>query len=282
MAAQILNQKDYLGGSAAILNHLLALNSSSEILMPANKSDKKLLKKLKNKNIFLTSKWKVPVKTRFLESFKNRKIFEVQEITNKIWDMDNESKFIKKIGQIIKRFDLILIADFGHGLFSPKIIDFIEKQKKFKSANVQTNSYNYGFNLITKYKNLDYFCIDKVEMSLATQDNTNDINVLNKKLLNKMKKKTDFCITRGKDGASMVKQNKLHNSCPVMFADPVDTVGAGDAFFTLSSVLKQMKVEDDLNLFLSNCYAGLKTRVIGNSRPVTLLELQRAIDYLLK
>ena len=80
----------------------------------------------------------------------------------------------------------------------------------------------------------------------------------------------------------MVKQNKLHNSCPVMFADPVDTVGAGDAFFTLSSVLKQMKVEDDLNLFLSNCYAGLKTRVIGNSRPVTLLELQRAIDYLLK
>lgn len=282
VAAQILNQNDYLGGSAAILNHLLALNSNSEILMPANKSDNKYLKKLKNKNIFLTSKWKVPVKTRFLENFKNRKIFEVQKITNKIWDTDNESKFIKKIGQIIKRFDLILIADFGHGLFSSKIIDFIEKQKKFKSANVQTNSYNYGFNLITKYKNLNYFCIDKVEMSLATQDNTNDINVLNKKLLNKMKKKTDFCITRGKDGASMVKQNKLQNSCPVMFADPVDTVGAGDAFFTLSSVLKQMKVEDDLNLFLSNCYAGLKTRVIGNSRPVTLLELQRAIDYLLK
>ena len=112
--------------------------------------------------------------------------------------MDNESKFIKKIGQIIKRFDLILIADFGHGLFSPKIIDFIEKQKKFKSANVQTNSYNYGFNLITKYKNLDYFCIDKVEMSLATQDNTNDINVLNKKLLNKMKKKPTFVLQEEK------------------------------------------------------------------------------------
>ena len=281
VATKILNQENYLGGSIAILNHLLALNSNAQLLIPANKSDNKYLKGVKKKHIFKTSKWKIPIKTRYLELFKNRKIFEVQKIDGNIWNDDSEKKFILKLKNLTKKVDVILVADFGHGLFTPKIIKFLESQKKFISVNVQTNAYNYGFNLITKYKKIDFFCIDKVEMSLATQDNTSDLSILNRKLVKIMGRKTDYCLTRGKDGASMVSKNKIID-CPVMFENPIDTVGAGDAFFTLSSILKKINVDNDLNLFLSNCYAGLKTKVVGNSRPVTIFELQRTIDYLLK
>lgn len=281
VATKIIKQEDYLGGSAAILNHLLALNSNAQLLIPANKLDFKYLKKLENKNIFETKKWRIPIKSRFVDFFKVRKIFETQKIDDKIWNLDEEEKFIRKIKNIVNKFDLILIADFGHGLFSPKIINFIESLKIFKSANVQTNAYNYGFNLITKYQKIDYFCIDVIEMKLATQDNVSELFTLNQKLKKKMKRHLDYAITLGKDGASIIEKNKILN-CPVMFDEVLDTVGAGDAFFTISSILKKMKIDNDLNLFLSNCYAGLKTKVVGNSRPVTLLELQRTIEYLLK
>ena len=52
-------------------------------------------------------------------------------------------------------------------VYLKKIINRINKITKFKCLMAQTNSLNYGFNLITKYNNCDYFCIDKREADLA-------------------------------------------------------------------------------------------------------------------
>ena len=62
------------------------------------------------------------------------------------------------------------MTDFGHGLLSNEIINEISKSKKFLAINAQTNSANRGYNLITKYKNADYICIDEPEFRLAMHD----------------------------------------------------------------------------------------------------------------
>ena len=69
--------------------------------------------------------------------------------------------------------------------------------------------------------------------------------------------------------------------CPIFFEDIIDTTGAGDAFLALTSLLVQQKVDSVLIPFLGNCIAGLKTRIVGNKKPVSKLDLIRTANSIL-
>ena len=80
----------------------------------------------------------------------------------------------------------MIIHDFGHGLITKKIIDFVQKKSKYLSINVQTNSSNIGFNYITKFKKTNYFSIDEPEARLALSDNDSNTEKLFLKLRKKL------------------------------------------------------------------------------------------------
>ena len=63
-----------------------------------------------------------------------------------------------------------MINDFGHGMITDKMISLIEKKFKNIFINVQTNSSNLGYNLITKYNRCSYFTVDEPEARLATKN----------------------------------------------------------------------------------------------------------------
>ena len=71
--------------------------------------------------------------------------------------------------------------------------------KKILAINAQTNSANRGYNLITKYKNADYICIDEPEFRLAMHDKNTSLKnlLLNSKNLPNSKV---FIVTTGSDG----------------------------------------------------------------------------------
>ena len=56
-------------------------------------------------------------------------------------------------------YDLVLVADFGHGLLDARKINrtIAEKKRTFVAAMAQVNSSNYGYNLPTKYVGADYY-----------------------------------------------------------------------------------------------------------------------------
>ena len=82
------------------------------------------------------------------------------------------------------KYDIVLAADFGHGLAeNSKAISI--KQNSF--ANVQTNSYNRGFNLITKYDSANFACVDGPEARLALADNVNSIENISSQTLKKLR-----------------------------------------------------------------------------------------------
>jgi bifunctional ADP-heptose synthase (sugar kinase/adenylyltransferase) len=92
--------------------------------------------------------------------------------------------------------------------------------------------------------------------------------------------KPPFSITLGENGSVHVTENSIYTS-PTYFSKPIDTTGAGDAFFALSSVLTYMKVPDILIPFLSNIFAGLKTNITGNEKPVDKIDFIKSIRALL-
>ena len=63
-----------------------------------------------------------------------------------------EKKILDFLKENIKFYDLVIISDFGHGLMTPKIINFLIRAAKKLSINTQTNSTNFGFNLLSKYQ----------------------------------------------------------------------------------------------------------------------------------
>jgi hypothetical protein len=58
-------------------------------------------------------------------------------------------------------------------------------------------------------------------------------------------------------------------------------MGSGDAYFSISSLLSKVKCDAALIPFISNCYAGLKTRVLGNDPIITKVDLIKTINGIL-
>ena len=83
------------------------------------------------------------VKTRWVLEPFNQKLFETVDKNRirKIWEVTADN---------LNKKDLVVVADFGHGLVEgTATADAICQGAKFLALTVQTNSLNYGFNLIT-------------------------------------------------------------------------------------------------------------------------------------
>ena len=208
-----------------------------------------------------------------------RKMFEV-------YDMDDspikkeENKIILEIKKNLPNIDLIIVTDFGHGLLSNEIINEISKSKKFLAINAQTNSANRGYNLITKYKNADYICIDEPEFRLAMHDKNTSLKklLLNSKNLPNSKV---FIVTTGKDGC-LIKTKKEIIEIPAFTNTVVDTIGAGDAFFVISSLFAYLNSSLVDIGFVGNVSGALKVNILGHSSNIKKSQLLKFIESVIK
>src|SRR6202030_3948383 len=69
-------------------------------------------------------------------------------------------------------YDLVLVADFGHGLLDAKAINgqIAERRRSFVGAMAQVNSSNYGYNLPTRYAGADYYSVNRTEAELCLRE----------------------------------------------------------------------------------------------------------------
>ena len=275
----------YLGGSYSIAKNISSFVKRVEIVSIGDfsQSQASLLKKesskIKNFKLnLIKDDFHSIVKKRYINQ-SNKKLFEEYVMTG-LKNFTKENYLLKKI----YNYDLVILADFGHGLISNNIINHLSKKTKFLSINVQTNSENRGYNFVTKYKKADYVCIDRQELRLAMSDRYSSIYFLIKKLFNKIKVKT-ITITLGKEGIELAekKGNKINTfSLPGFETNPIDTLGAGDAVFGISSLLVKKKTDFKLVAIISNLIGAMKTRIIGHSASISKVDLIKSLTYTLK
>ena len=51
------------------------------------------------------------------------KLFGVYETNDEMLDNNQEAILYKKIKNVIKNFDLVIVSDFGHGLITKKFLN---------------------------------------------------------------------------------------------------------------------------------------------------------------
>ncbi len=270
-------EENYIGGIFATANHLSQFSNNVTLLtmigdkgFNKNKIFSKLEKNIKNK-IYIKKNFMTLEKTRYLHKDSNNKLFQKANYRDFKTTSKIENQIIKFLNLNIKKYDVVIVNDFGHGLISQKIKKIIQRKSKFLALNVQTNSANSGYNYVSLYNKANYITLDEPEARLSTQDNASE----SKKLFKKIFKNTKFkycSITHGKNGTRI---SNLKNTVyvPVFSDQAIDTVGAGDAYFAITSIFMNHTKDMDIIGFVGNLAGAIQISYLGHQKFVKQNEL---------
>jgi len=125
-------------------------------------------------------------------------------------------------------YDVVLAADFGHGLITPRAVELMSKKSRFLSVMTQINAANIGFHTISKYPKADYICIQEGEIRLDHRNRRDDLKPLIKGLAERLSAST-IMVTRGTAGTLLYRKADGFSECPAFAIKVVDRIGAGDA-----------------------------------------------------
>ena len=177
----------------------------------------------------------------------------------------------------IPKADLIIAQDFGHGFYK-KNKNLLQKNHKKLSINVQTNSLNYGFNIINKqYKKAKIFSLDERELELFSSAKELNHKICLKDLTNEMNARKGF-LTCGAKFSLLFSKNKFFK-IPVINKKTTDTVGAGDIFHAIASVSSSVTNDDNFTLFLAQVAGAHAVDILGNSDYPKLNEIIDTVKF---
>ena len=83
---------------------------------------------------------------------------------------EEEKEVDQKLKLLLKKHDLVIVVDYGHGLLTKKIIKTLESGSSYLAVNTQLNSFNQGYHSISKYKQADYVCVHSGELRYDYRD----------------------------------------------------------------------------------------------------------------
>ena len=220
-------------------------------------------------------------KRRFVDPSYMRKLFEVYFMDDEPLSAELQAEVDDKIAELAPQSDLVIVTDFGHGLLGDSSVATLMETAPFLAVNTQSNSANLGYNLITKYPKADYICIDTPEARLAVSDRLSSVG----DIVHRLQELVDcpkMIITHGKHGCVTYDRGGAVHTIPAFAGNVVDTVGAGDAFLSITAPLVAAGGSVHQVGFIGNVVGALKVEIVGHRRSVDKPSLIKAITGLLK
>lgn len=212
------------------------------------------------------------IKQRFVEPLTEgkelSKLFSVNYI-----DRDPPSARIQKliaerIDAEIEKADVVLLTDFGHGMLPAPIRKLIQDRAPFLALNCQTNSNNHGFNIISRqYQRADAFTLDEQELMLSSGQRHLDFPAELKALQKQLGARYGW-LTRGPTLTVGLLDDQPPALCPPLEYEVVDTIGAGDAFFSLAALAAAQDLPIPLATFIGQLAGAQAVKIVGNRHPI--------------
>lgn len=215
---------------------------------------------VKSVDVFTNTNYEI-VKTRYIDAFDKKKHVEINKF---------ETKNFPKLSIDTSKYDLTIVADFGHGFCNNLTIN------DGFHLMCQTNSNNFGFNRISKWKKYrkKSVCLDLREASLQMNKNISDTEQDIFEVYNYEMNTEDLFITLGGKG-SVYCDGKKTLQHPAYPSKIVDTIGAGDTYFAFACLISALQ-KDNKELSIPSLAASLSTTWLCNEKSVTKESL---LDY---
>lgn len=221
------------------------------------------------------------IKRRFIEGYSLNKLFEVYVMDSAGLCNQKDSQLCKWVQDQAADYDLIIAADFGHGAISDDLIDALEKCAPFLAVNTQANAGNRGFHTISRYHRADYVCIAEHEIRLEARQLNGDLKPMIERLAQNLSCK-QFVVTMGRRGALVRNHTGDFIEVPSFAQNVVDRVGAGDAFFAVTSLAAVQSEAAELIGFIGNVVGSLAVEIVGNKKAIDRQSTQKFITNLLR
>jgi len=277
----------YAGGILAMANHLSDFCSEITCLtyLGEHGEHEAIVRNsvAKNVNLDIIYKKDSPtiVKTRFLEEYLRQKLFEEYEINDDFLELDQQNELIRKMDGLLKSHDLVIVADYGHGLLNDVSIDYLTQHAKYLAVNTQANAGNNGFNFISKYKKANYVVVASRELQLNYRQKHLSISEQLERLVSDHEYSQSM-ITSGKDGAYICRKSEPICKVPAFATAVVDRVGAGDAVLAISSLYAYHQAPSELIAFIGNVAGAEAVNIMGNKTAINKMGFMKHITCLLK
>lgn len=288
IATRYQDRELFAGGVFAAANHVASFCAQVDVITCLGTSERHddLVRESLRPNVRLHTLKRAgaptTLKRRFVDPSYMRKLFEVYFMDDEPLTNDLQQELNALIAELAPKSDVVIATDFGHGLLGPSSIETLTQAARFLAVNTQSNSANLGYNLITKYPRADYVCIDAPEARLAMSDRVATIGDIAHRLAATHVDCDKIIITQGKHGCVTFERGGIVHTIPAFAKNVIDTVGAGDAFLSITAPLVAAGGAMHRIGFIGNVVGALKVEIVGHRRSVDKASLIKGITGLLK
>jgi len=270
------SQKFLPGGAANVATNISSLGGSVSAIGIVGKDDNGhiLLSELKNKQV--NTEGVFEVFNRYT-SVKKRVIGGQQQIVRIDWEntapikeaqQDKIEDFIK---QNIKKFDAVIIEDYGKGLITPRLVTCAISQSRinkkvvtvdpkedhfdyYGSATIMTPNRKETENAIRNIKIKNAYSNLNIVSDKLTSDK--DIDLAGRELLNYLKLEA-LLITLGEKGMRLFEKDKKPYHIDTVAQEVFDVSGAGDTVISVFTMALACGATMQEAAIISNYAAGI-------------------------
>lgn len=282
VAERELYRKNFLGGISPVVDTLSTFVGGKNISVISLQNTHITKNTSRNLNsILVDSKYINVKKTRYINDKTNTFMFEKYQMNDEYISKENETKIINLLASASNNCDLLVALDFGHGLITPLIRDFMTNSFANIALNVQRNAGNKGFNNVGKYKSASLIVMNGEEVELELKQKGVSIEEAARVVHTSMSAKI-VVITDGSNGLVITNGSQIVRIPSFHTGKVTDRTGAGDALFTILSIF--YLVVDDLTVlgYLGNLAGSLNLNWFANEKTVTAEDIIKSVYFGLK
>ena len=217
------------------------------------------------------------VKRRLVDNYFFTKLIEVYEMNDEPLGESDNARLCSVLRTQIPKHDVVIVADYGHGMISEEAVEILYNDTHFLAINTQANAGNWGYHTVSKYPGADYVCIAEQEMRLEAKSRAGDLRTM---ILGISGKYDRIIVTRGKYGCLCYAANEGFFEFPSLAIMVIDRIGAGDAFFAVSSVLAAQGSPVEKVGLVGNIAGAMAVETVGHRKSITRDELVERVHSL--
>lgn len=286
LVGQYRSSERFAGGSLAVAKHLAGFCKTVGVFATLGTGDatdfvKSSMPEEVHSHFIMHDNRPTIVKRRFVEGYLMQKLFEVYFMENQELSPSEEGELCSKLEETIAQYDIIIVADYGHGMLTRSARELLSGSDRFLAINTQANAGNKGFHTVSTYPKADYISLSREELKLEFRSPNGTAKEMIAKLPLRIKCPY-ITVTLGKDGILSYQEAAGFAQAPAMTQFAVDRVGSGDAVFALTSPLAWLGIEPEVLAFIGNIAGAEAVRTVGHRSSINRRSFLRHIASLLK
>ena len=286
LAAQFVRCEKFIGGSLAVANHVASCCGNLRLvtMLGSQESHEDLIRTTLvpavTPEFLIMDGAPTLIKRRFIETYPFQKLFEVYVMDEQAAERKS-ADLCEVLEKLVPEVDLVVVADYGHGMIGPAAVDIICKQARCLAVNVQVNAGNHGFNTVSKYGRADFISLSEKEVRLETRKPTGDLRDIVRRVAGDLNCR-QILVTRGAKGSLCFGRDEGFFETPGFALRTVDRVGAGDAVFAMGSLCAAVGAPIQVIGFVGNAAGSEAVGIVGNQRFIERAPLLKHVEALLK